>query len=69
VNTGAVDNNNQLEIIIELLKTISRRPSENKELSSAIGNLFNQTSKPTLREKNQALNQLQKELGYLFSNN
>ena len=62
VNTPVVDNSKQLSIIISLLQElVSKEPLILKD-----GTRNNRT---TLREKNQVLNQLQKELGYLFSNN
>ncbi|MGN8066472.1 phage tail tape measure protein [Lactococcus lactis] len=59
-NVGA--NSSQLSMIISLLQElVSKEPLILK------GGASNKI--PSLREKNQALNQLQKELGYLFSNN
>ena len=62
VSAPVVDNSKQLSIIISLLQElVSKEPLILKD-----GTRNNRT---TLREKNQVLNQLQKELGYLFSNN
>lgn len=55
-------NSSQLSIIISLLQElVSKEPLVLKEGT--------RNNMPTLREKNHALNQLQQELGYLFSNN
>ncbi|MCU5754351.1 hypothetical protein OBG91_14045 [Lactococcus lactis] len=55
-------NSSQLSIIISLLQElVSKEPLVLKDGT--------RNNRPTLREKNQALNQLQQELGYLFSNN
>ncbi|MCT2920678.1 phage tail tape measure protein [Lactococcus lactis] len=59
---NVVGNSSQLSMIISLLQElVSKEPLILK------GGVSNKV--PSLREKNQALNQLQKELGYLFSNN
>ncbi|WP_347706913.1 hypothetical protein [Lactococcus lactis] len=55
-------NSSQLSIIISLLQElVSKEPLVLKDGT--------RNNMPTLREKNRALNQLQQELGYLFSNN
>lgn len=55
-------NSSQLSIIISLLQElVSKEPLILKDGT--------RNNRPTLREKNHALNQLQQELGYLFSNN
>ncbi|MDU4517912.1 MAG: hypothetical protein E7I97_06750, partial [Lactococcus lactis] len=62
VSAPVVDNSKQLSIIVSLLQElVSKEPLILKEGT--------RNNRPTLREKNQVLNQLQQELGYLFSNN